>query len=145
MNKYEIMFILKSNDEEAIKNQVSELKAIITDMKGVIESEKEMGNRKLAYPIKKELNGYYYVMNVNANNDVVQEFINQIVFLRICEDKNLPLYHNLKDTVADVTTLHNELEELFRSADRRYNSGVFSGDDIITLNTGLHAFCIRII
>ena len=64
-------------------------------------------------------------------NDVVQEFINQIVFLRICEDKNLPLYHNLKDTVADVTTLHNELEELFRSADRRYNSGMFSGDDII--------------
>ena len=55
-------------------------------------------------------------------NDVVQEFINQIVFLRICEDKNLPLYHNLKDTVADVTTLHNELEELFRSADQRYNS-----------------------
>ena len=74
MNKYEIMFILKSNDEEAIKNQVSELKAIITDMNGEIESEKEMGNRKLAYPIKKELNGYYYVMNVNANNDAVQEF-----------------------------------------------------------------------
>ena len=74
MNKYEIMFILKSNDEEAIKTQVSELKAIITDMKGEIVEEKEMGNRKLAYPIKKELNGYYYVMNVNANNDVVQEF-----------------------------------------------------------------------
>ena len=34
MNKYEIMFILKSNEEETIKNQVSELKAIITDMKG---------------------------------------------------------------------------------------------------------------
>ena len=32
MNKYEIMFILKSNEEEAIKSQVSELKAIITDM-----------------------------------------------------------------------------------------------------------------
>ena len=37
----------------------------------------------------------------------------------------------MKDTVADVTTLHNELEELFRSADQRYNSGMFSGDDII--------------
>ena len=64
-------------------------------------------------------------------NAKVQEFINQIVFLRICEDKNLPLYHNLKDTVADVTKLHNKLEELFRSADQRYNSGMFSGDDII--------------
>ena len=74
MNKYEIMFILKSNEEEAIKNQVSELKAIITDMKGEITNEKEMGNRKLAYPINKELNGYYYVMNVNANNEIVAEF-----------------------------------------------------------------------
>ena len=74
MNKYEIMFILKSNEEEAIKTQVSELKAIITDMKGKIENEKEMGNRKLAYPIKKELNGYYYVINVNANNDAIAEF-----------------------------------------------------------------------
>ena len=74
MNKYEIMFILKSNEEEAIKNQVSEFKAIITDMKGEIVEEKEMGNRKLAYPIKKELNGYYYVMNVNANNAAIAEF-----------------------------------------------------------------------
>ena len=31
MNKYEIMFILKSNEEEAIKNEVSNLKAIISN------------------------------------------------------------------------------------------------------------------
>ena len=74
MNKYEIMFILKSNEEEAIKNEVSTLKAIITDMSGEIVDEKEMGNRKLAYPINKEVNGYYYVMNVNANNETVAEF-----------------------------------------------------------------------
>lgn len=64
-------------------------------------------------------------------NDVVQEFINQIVFLRICEDKNLPLYHKLKDTITDSNQMQSKLEELFRSADRRYNSGMFSGEDII--------------
>lgn len=64
-------------------------------------------------------------------NDVVQEFINQIVFLRICEDKNLPLYHKLQDTVSEPEQLQVKLEELFRSADRRYNSGMFSGDDIV--------------
>lgn len=64
-------------------------------------------------------------------NDVVQEFINQIVFLRICEDKNLPLYHKLKDTIIDSNQMQSKLEELFRSADRRYNSGMFSGEDII--------------
>ena len=74
MNKYEIMFILKSNDEEATKNEVSLLKTIITDMNGEIVEEKEMGNKKLAYPIKKEVNGYYYVITVNASSDAVAEF-----------------------------------------------------------------------
>ncbi len=64
-------------------------------------------------------------------NDVVQEFINQIVFVRICEDKNLPLYHKLKDTLTNQVQLKNKLEELLRAADKRYNSGIFSGDDII--------------
>ena len=64
-------------------------------------------------------------------NDVVQEFINQIVFLRICEDKNLPLYHRLQDTISEPAQLQARLEELFRAADHRYNSGMFSGEDII--------------
>lgn len=64
-------------------------------------------------------------------NDVVQEFINQIVFLRICEDKNLPLYHRLQDTILEPAQLQARLEELFRAADHRYNSGMFSGEDII--------------
>ncbi len=64
-------------------------------------------------------------------NDVVQEFINQVVFLRICEDKNLPLYHKLKDTIDDSATLHRKLEELFRAADKRYNSKLFSGESIV--------------
>ncbi len=64
-------------------------------------------------------------------NDVVQEFINQIVFLRICEDKQLPLYHNLNRTIKDPETLKTELEILFQQADKRYNAGLFSGEKII--------------
>lgn len=64
-------------------------------------------------------------------NDVVQDFINQIVFLRICEDRNLPVYYKLNETISDISTLHTKLEELFREADKKYNSGLFSGDNII--------------
>lgn len=64
-------------------------------------------------------------------NDVVQDFINQIVFLRICEDKNLPVYHQLKDVIQEEKLLHEKLEELFRNADKRFNSGMFSGENII--------------
>ena len=75
MTKYEIMFIVKTTmEEEKIKNTIEAMKKIITDGKGKIVDVKEMGERKLAYPIKKELNGYYYVLKVEANKDVISEF-----------------------------------------------------------------------
>jgi len=64
-------------------------------------------------------------------NDVVQDFINRIVFLRICEDRNLPLYHKLKETISDPNQLHEKLSELFQAADKRYNSGLFAGESVI--------------
>ncbi len=33
-----------------------------------------MGEKKLAYPIKKEINGYYFVMQLNASADCIKEF-----------------------------------------------------------------------
>lgn len=82
------------------------------------------------------LSNYLYNCNekyksISVLNDVVQEFINQIVFLRICEDRNLPLYHKLKETIADQGLMKKNLGELFRAADKRYNSGLFEGDYII--------------
>lgn len=69
--------------------------------------------------------------SLDVLNDVVQAFINQIVFLRICEDRNLPVYHKLSETIIDEDELKNKLEELIREADRKYNSGMFSGESII--------------
>lgn len=57
-------------------------------------------------------------------NDAVQDLINQIVFLRICEDKNLPTYHKLCDL--NEVDAEPSMMELLKAADRRYNSGMFS-------------------
>ena len=64
-------------------------------------------------------------------NDVVQDFINRIIFLRICEDRNLPLYHKLKETISDKAQLNAKIAELFEAADKRYNSGLFAGESVI--------------
>lgn len=69
--------------------------------------------------------------NIDVLNDAVQEFINQIVFLRICEDRNLPLYHSLQENIKDKENLHSELEKMFKAADKRYNSGLFERNKII--------------
>lgn len=69
--------------------------------------------------------------SIQVLNDVVQEFINQIVFLRICEENNLPTYHRLSETINDPAQLYDKFKELLRDADKRYNSGIFAGDSII--------------
>ena len=74
MNKYEMMFIVKTTiDEAAVKATVDNLKSIITSMKGEIIEEKDMGQKKLAYPINKEITGFYYVVDFNANNELITE------------------------------------------------------------------------
>ena len=51
--------------------------------------------------------------------------------MRICEDRNLPLYKKLKDTAKNKEELQNSLLRVFKEADKRYNSKLFSGDNII--------------
>lgn len=53
-------------------------------------------------------------------NVFVQRIINRIVFLRICEDRNLEQYETLKK----IKT-YTELRALFDAADKKYNSGLF--------------------
>ena len=75
MHKYEIMFIVKATMESAdVKKTAETFKKLVSDLKGTVAEYKELGEKKLAYPIKKELNGYYYVMQVEANNDAITEF-----------------------------------------------------------------------
>ena len=75
MTNYEIMFIVKPTMEsDKIKGTIDAMKKIITDGKGKIVDTKDMGERKLAYPIKKELTGYYYVLKLEASKEVIAEF-----------------------------------------------------------------------
>lgn len=69
--------------------------------------------------------------NISVLNDTVQDFINQIIFLRICEDRKLPLYMKLYETVEDRASLQKVLTTVFKEADKRYNSGLFKNDSPI--------------
>ena len=76
MNKYEIMFIVKSDlDEETRKNEVKSLEEILTSNKATITLSKELGQKEFAYEIKKMKSGYYYLYNIETANDAaVKEF-----------------------------------------------------------------------
>ena len=75
MDKYEIMFIVKATNEKDLVNEVANnYKKLVTDMKSKVLEFKDLGSKKLAYPIKKEISGYYFVMQVEANHETVNEF-----------------------------------------------------------------------
>ena len=74
MNKYEMMLIVKTTLDEEAANKVSKTyEDIISSMKGKLTDSKNLGNKKLAYPIKKEATGYYYVFNFEATPEIVAE------------------------------------------------------------------------
>ena len=74
MNKYEMMFIVKTTLDEEAANKVSKVyEDIIKSMKGKLTDSKNLGNKKLAYPIKKEATGYYYVFNFEATPEIIAE------------------------------------------------------------------------
>ena len=76
MNKYEIMFIVKSDlEEEARKNVVSTLEKTLTSNNATITSTKELGQKEFAYEIKKMKSGYYYLYNIETSTDAsIKEF-----------------------------------------------------------------------
>lgn len=60
MRRYELIFILRpSLGEEEINNVIDYTEKIITDETGVVIDLNKWGMKKLAYPIKKDIQGYY--------------------------------------------------------------------------------------
>ena len=75
MNKYEIMFIVRADiDEKTQKDTVSAMEKVLKGFKSKIVENKDMGQKKLAYPINKQVRGNYYVFNVEASAEAVKEF-----------------------------------------------------------------------
>lgn len=80
--------------------------------------------------------------DVIANNDgfnnedinfLIQRLLNRIVFLRICEDREIEKFETLKSIKS-----YEELKQLFIYSDKKYNSGLFDFiEDNFSLNINL--------
>ena len=62
----------------------------------------------------------------------VQKILNRIIFLRICEDRNLEQYESLRASGSSIT--YETLKATFEQAENRYNSGLFDLLEDPTLN-----------
>ena len=90
MKKYETMFVLDANLDEATRVETVELlKTTLTNNGCNILDVNEWGNRELAYEINDFSKGYYVKFAVNANNEAVAEYD------RVCNIKETVIRHIL--------------------------------------------------
>lgn len=73
MRKYETMFIVNPTlSQEETKGLVSKFKAVIEGA-GKIEKVDEWGKRRLAYEIDDHKDGYYFLINFEAEQNLITE------------------------------------------------------------------------
>ena len=76
MKNYEIMFIVKPTlGEDEVKKVSENFKNILTNNGANVTEVKELGQKELAYEIKKFKSGYYFVFELEAEDDkAIKEF-----------------------------------------------------------------------
>ncbi|MES0360366.1 MAG: 30S ribosomal protein S6 [Anaerolineales bacterium] len=68
MRSYELMFIVHPDlDESEFNEVVDKVKGWITDSGGQVDNLDLWGKRRLAYPIQKQLEGQYVLMNTQLD------------------------------------------------------------------------------
>lgn len=94
MKKYEVLYILAGNLEEATREEIiSQFENLVTAAGGEATVNK-WGNRKLAYTVADKNEGYYVLMEFTANPDLPLEIERQ---MRIAKDEILRFMITLKE------------------------------------------------
>lgn len=73
MKKYEIMFIVNIANEEVIQAAVKLVQDTITRIGGTVVKVDEWGRRHLAYEVKHQNEGYYVVVDFEADPAQITE------------------------------------------------------------------------
>ena len=143
---------------EARWQEIADLLSKQAILKGAHErflaSTKTRGSKQVDDAFLAEIDGWRQMLAVNIAgrngklsirevNHAVQSTIDRIIFLRICEDRGIEPHGRLKGAATGKGT-YRKLCDLFRSADDRYNSGLFhfrqekgKADEPDTLTLGL--------
>jgi len=71
---YEVMFIVRPDMvEEELDKLISNLEAAVTGGKGTVKSVDKMGKRRLAYVVRKFMDGFYILLTVEGSGDMIHE------------------------------------------------------------------------
>ena len=82
MKKYELLYIIDATlSDEKREALIEKVSAIVTNNGGTTEEPEKWGVRKYAYPINFQNEGYYVLMNFEANSNVPKILESQLLIL----------------------------------------------------------------
>jgi len=70
MRNYEIVAAFRVKENQ-YQTGVEAIKALIEKHKMVITSEKDMGDREMAYPVRKDERGHYHLINFQSKTSEI--------------------------------------------------------------------------
>jgi small subunit ribosomal protein S6 len=80
MRHYEIVFMVHPDQSEQVGQMVERYKKIISEHKGKINRLEDCGRKHLAYPIDKINKAHYVLMNIEADNKLMDELNHSFKF-----------------------------------------------------------------
>ena len=80
MRHYEIVFLVHPDQSEQVPAMIERYKALIEGGNGKIHRLEDWGRRQLAYPIDNLVKAHYVLMNVEADQAVLNELVEAFRF-----------------------------------------------------------------
>ena len=75
MQHYEMLFISPVQANEKKQNEILEkITGLATSLEMKITENKDIGRKKLAYPVKKVVQGYYFLIEFDAEQPQIKKF-----------------------------------------------------------------------
>jgi small subunit ribosomal protein S6 len=82
MRKYELVCVIHPDlDETAFNGALDRIKGWISEVGGTADKIDVWGRRKLAYPIRKQTEGQYVLINVSLSPETTKELERNLRFL----------------------------------------------------------------
>ena len=80
MRHYEIVFLVHPDQSEQVPAMIERYKGTIENGKGTIHRLEDWGRRQLAYPIQNLVKAHYVLLNVEAEQAVLDELVDSFRF-----------------------------------------------------------------
>ena len=107
MRHYEVVFLVHPDQSEQVPAMIERYKALIEGGNGKIHRLEDWGRRQLAYPIQNLVKAHYVLLNIEADQAVLNELVESFRF-NDAVLRNLAIKRDAPDTEQPLLTKHKD-------------------------------------